>query len=244
MISKILGLSENLAGVTLLAFGNGSPDLFTSLSNISKDDTELMYTQLIGGSTFVTGFVIGIIMIIRPGHIPPRTYVRDVLFFLAAAIFISNSTHDQGYTLIEGIITVGIYFLFLSTVIIDHFYMKRQIKNILEHKDEKTNEEKEEMEKRAEDLESILDFQIRSRKDSSLIINDEEIIEKVIVPEKLTVGANKFLWKKFVQTITPISRSEWIESNWFERIFMILQVKIFYFNNRPCAAEKNFEFPS
>jgi sodium/potassium/calcium exchanger 6 len=224
VISKLLGLSENLAGVTLLAFGNGSPDLFTSLSNISKDDTELMYTQLIGGATFVTGFVIGIIMIIQPCRIPPRTYVRDVLFFLTAAIFISSSTHDQGYTLIEGILTVSIYFLFLSTVIIDHLYMKRQMKHIREHKDQRPTEERQELEKKAEDLESILEFQIRSRKNSSIIINDEEIVERIIVPAKLTVGANKFLWKKFVESITPISKNNWIKSNWFERVYMILQV--------------------
>lgn len=187
-----------------------------------------MYTQLIGGATFVTGFVLGMIMIIRPSHIPPRTYIRDVLFFLTAATFISNSTHDQGYTLIEGIITVSIYILYLGTVIIDHFYMKRQMKNILEIKEAKTSEEREELEKKAEDLESILDFQIKSRKDSSIIIDDVEIIENVIVPEKLTVGANEFLMKKFLQTIMPIKRSEWIESNWFERIYMILQVKLIH----------------
>lgn len=182
-----------------------------------------MYTQLIGGATFVTGFVIGIIMIIRPGRIPARTYVRDVLFFLVAAVFISNCTHDQGYTLIEGIITVSIYFLYLGTVIIDHFYMKRQIKSFRENKERKRVEEKEEMERRVGDLESIVDFQIRSRKDSSLIIQEEDL---VIVPNVLTASANKNLMKKFVESITPISKEAWIEANWFERIFKIFVVSL------------------
>lgn len=47
VLSKILRMSENLAGVTLLAFGNGSPDILTSLSNLDGD-TELMYCELMG----------------------------------------------------------------------------------------------------------------------------------------------------------------------------------------------------
>ena len=31
-ISKTLGLSQNIAGVTLLALGNGAPDIFSSLA--------------------------------------------------------------------------------------------------------------------------------------------------------------------------------------------------------------------
>lgn len=42
-----MGLSENLAGVTLLAFGNGSPDIFTALSDYEAD-TELLYAELLG----------------------------------------------------------------------------------------------------------------------------------------------------------------------------------------------------
>ena len=204
----------------MLAFGNGSPDIFTSLANISKDDTELMYTQLIGGATFVTSFIIGIIMIIRPCHIPARTYVRDVLFFLLAAIFIDNSTHDQGYTLVEGIITVSIYFLFLATVVIDHFYMKLQIKNIRRNTIiEKKIEVKEELLRKAESLESILDFQVKSRRDSTVVIDHHSMI---IVPKTLTANPNENLMRKFWKSINPVCKESWIKGNILEKLFMIL----------------------
>lgn len=219
MLSKLLGLSENLAGVTLLAFGNGSPDLFTSLSNITNSNTELMYTQLIGGATFVTGFIIGIIMIVRPAKIPARTYVRDVLFFLGAAIYISNSTHDQGYTLIEGIITVGIYFVFLGVVIIDHFYLKRQIKHIREHPNTLTTIEE------LSDLESIAEFQIRSRVDSTIIVPIEMFHVETV---KTTEGANKGLIEEFIKTVLPINKEKWTDGNCLQKFFMIVTVSAFY----------------
>lgn len=47
VLASAMGLSENLAGVTLLAFGNGSPDVFTALSDWNGD-TELLYAELFG----------------------------------------------------------------------------------------------------------------------------------------------------------------------------------------------------
>jgi sodium/potassium/calcium exchanger 6 len=44
----VLGLSENLAGVTVLAFGNGSPDIFTSLVGAPRGRSELVFGELIG----------------------------------------------------------------------------------------------------------------------------------------------------------------------------------------------------
>ena len=39
-ISKHLKISQSLAGVTLLAFGNGAPDVFSSLSAASSVDSD------------------------------------------------------------------------------------------------------------------------------------------------------------------------------------------------------------
>lgn len=47
VLSEVMGLSENIAGVTILAFGNGSPDIFTALANYDGD-SELIYAELLG----------------------------------------------------------------------------------------------------------------------------------------------------------------------------------------------------
>ena len=38
-ITEITGISESLAGVTLLAFGNGAPDIFASIASASSNTT-------------------------------------------------------------------------------------------------------------------------------------------------------------------------------------------------------------
>lgn len=37
VISRTLGISQNIAGVTFLAFGNGAPDIFSSLAGFTQN---------------------------------------------------------------------------------------------------------------------------------------------------------------------------------------------------------------
>ena len=47
VLAEVMGLSQNLAGVTILAFGNGSPDIFAALANYNGD-TEMLISELLG----------------------------------------------------------------------------------------------------------------------------------------------------------------------------------------------------
>ena len=38
VMSQVLHLSQNVAGVTLLALGNGSPDIFSAFAAINQDE--------------------------------------------------------------------------------------------------------------------------------------------------------------------------------------------------------------
>ena len=38
VMSQVLRLSQNVAGVTLLALGNGSPDIFSAFAAINQDE--------------------------------------------------------------------------------------------------------------------------------------------------------------------------------------------------------------
>lgn len=62
-ISKRLGISESLAGVTLLAFSNGAPDVISSISaGSSFDAVPLIIGALFGGGIFVTTLVAGTVI--------------------------------------------------------------------------------------------------------------------------------------------------------------------------------------
>lgn len=222
-------MSENLAGVTLLAFGNGSPDIFASLSNTSGD-TELVYSELIGAAVFVTGFIAGIVILIRPFKVVERNYVRDVLFFLFAIVLISNCIHDGGYSLTEGICTVMIYVAYLAVVIFQHFQMKRKAQKIRKLSAVIENvESAAEIIRIAENLEDITEIKIHCRKDSSIIL-DKDILE--MFTREFSGGANENLFNKFLKSISLIEQHDWNEAGWVMKFLMTLKVEKIRISNK------------
>lgn len=85
IISKTLKMSQNVAGVTLLAFGNGSPDIFSAIAGINQGKTEMVIGGLIGGGIFVTTVVAGSIFLTQNFGMMKRPFLRDVFFYMIAA---------------------------------------------------------------------------------------------------------------------------------------------------------------
>ena len=78
--------SENLVGVTFVAFGNGAPDIFGALAALDggRPEPGLAFGALFGAGIFVTTVVVGAIAIINPFHPMERPLLRDVIFYIIA----------------------------------------------------------------------------------------------------------------------------------------------------------------
>ena len=100
------GLSDSLAGVTLLAFGNGAPDVFSSISAASDSngdgvaDVNKSVSILLGGTFFITCVVVALSTRasnlnedpngapIRQIKVTPRFFIRDVVFYLITCVYL------------------------------------------------------------------------------------------------------------------------------------------------------------
>ncbi|ODV64146.1 uncharacterized protein ASCRUDRAFT_83999 [Ascoidea rubescens DSM 1968] len=80
-ISKFLQLNENITGLTLLALGNGSPDIFSTFTAMKIGSGSLAIGELIGAAFFIVSVVIGSLAILKPFKIYKKTFLRDVIFF-------------------------------------------------------------------------------------------------------------------------------------------------------------------
>ena len=73
-ISKLLRLRPDVAGVTLLAFGNSAPDCFTglavALSHPDELDYSLMLSYTAGATLFIMTVVVGLIVWIAANRAP------------------------------------------------------------------------------------------------------------------------------------------------------------------------------
>jgi sodium/potassium/calcium exchanger 6 len=125
-IARMLGMSESLAGVTLLAFGNGSPDVFSTFAAFRTHAASLAVGELIGAACFITAVVSGSMALIRPFAVARKSFVRDVSFFLVAAAFSMGFIVDGKLHLWESLTMVGFYLFYVAFVVGWHWWISQR----------------------------------------------------------------------------------------------------------------------
>ncbi|PBP25764.1 putative sodium/calcium exchanger protein [Diplocarpon rosae] len=128
-IASILGMSESMAGVTFLAFGNGSPDVFSTFAAMSSHSGSLAVGELIGAAGFITAVVAGSMALVREFKVGKKTFVRDVGFFIVAASFSIVFLADGALHLWECCVMVSFYVFYVVTVVAWHWYLGRRRRN-------------------------------------------------------------------------------------------------------------------
>ncbi|GAB7359344.1 hypothetical protein MBLNU230_g5995t1 [Neophaeotheca triangularis] len=125
-IAAILGMSESMAGVTFLAFGNGSPDLFSTFAAMTTNSGSLAIGELIGAAGFITTVVAGSMALIRPFRVSRKAFVRDVGFFVVAAAFSMVFLSDGKLRLWECLVMVAYYCFYVAVVVAWHWWLGKK----------------------------------------------------------------------------------------------------------------------
>ena len=120
-IATILGLSESLAGVTFLAFGNGSPDVFSTFAAMGSNSASMAFGELIGAASFITGVVAGSMALVREFRVDKSTYARDICFFIVAVSFTMFFLADGELRFWECCLMIGYYIIYVATVVFLHW---------------------------------------------------------------------------------------------------------------------------
>jgi solute carrier family 24 (sodium/potassium/calcium exchanger), member 6 len=124
-ISAILGLDENVAGVTFLALGNGSPDVFSTFSAMKAGSGGLAIGELIGAATFIVSVVVGCMALIKPFKVNRGPFLRDVGFFTAAVVLLLTVLFDGIIKVWEAGLLVLLYVSYVAVVVVTSMYAKR-----------------------------------------------------------------------------------------------------------------------
>ena len=92
----------DIAGVTLLAFGNGAPDVFSSIAAFSSGVADTGLNELLGGTAFVSTVVVGCVSIASRVDVDAWAFARDGSALLAALLLLlvlSKVQHDSDHFL-------------------------------------------------------------------------------------------------------------------------------------------------
>jgi sodium/potassium/calcium exchanger 6 len=130
-ISTLLGLSESLAGVTFLAFGNGSPDVFSTFAAMGSNSGSLAVGELIGAAGFITSVVAGSMAFVRPFKVAKKSFIRDIGFFIVATGFSLFFLYDGKLHLWESVAMVALYIFYVIFVVTWHWLLTRRRKRRL-----------------------------------------------------------------------------------------------------------------
>lgn len=136
-ISDYLRLSPNVAGVTLLALGNGSPDLSSIIIGVVRGSEGIGFGSPAGGGLFVTSFVYGCVCLLATFRLARRPYVRDVCFYLFAVCFALFLVIRRKVYIWESIFMILAYVFYVVVVIAGRFFNQRFVKKFIKKRKEK-----------------------------------------------------------------------------------------------------------
>ncbi|VDN99650.1 unnamed protein product [Rodentolepis nana] len=119
-LARSMHMSQNLAGVTLLAFGNGAPDVFSAVTAITTGNPEapdegLGLGFLMGSGLLVNTVTAGLIMIIRPFATNRRPFIKDVIFYMSAVSWSAVILIRRSIKLSDSIGFIMLYILYVIT---------------------------------------------------------------------------------------------------------------------------------
>ncbi|CAN1232776.1 Cation/calcium exchanger 5 [Linum perenne] len=116
-LANHLNLSPSMGGVTLLALGNGAPDVFASLAAVRSGQYRTGFGAILSAGTFVSAFVVGFVAIYAaPFSVDPGSFVRDVGFYLVAAMSLFYVYLSGEITFWQAAGFVGFYVFFVGIV--------------------------------------------------------------------------------------------------------------------------------
>ncbi|KAJ2271221.1 hypothetical protein J3F81_003558 [Coemansia sp. RSA 371] len=125
-LAKLLHLPESLAGVTLLALGNGAPDLSSTYSAVRAGSAALAIGQIVGSAAFIVSVVVCATTLAVPVYKVSRlSYLRELCFFVATVSMVAIIVLSERLTQTMAVFMVALYAAYVLTVVITAYYEEK-----------------------------------------------------------------------------------------------------------------------
>lgn len=123
-ISNWLHLLDNVAGLTILAMGNSSPDILSNFKAMNVGEGNLAILELIGASFFINTIVIGCMAITHPFKLPKHLVVRDMVMFVLINCMILVSLVNNYISMVNCIALFSCYVIYVIYIIVNHSILR------------------------------------------------------------------------------------------------------------------------
>lgn len=119
-VARIIGISEKVIGITIIAVGTSLPELATSAVAAFKRKTDIAVGNVIGSNIFNIFLVLGTTSLIAPlAPVQPVNVDIFITIFASLMLFIVTITFKQHIVdRIEGVIFIAIYGAYITYLLI------------------------------------------------------------------------------------------------------------------------------
>lgn len=120
-IAERLNVSDLVIGLTVVAFGTSSPELFVNIIASSKGSTDIAIGNVLGSNIANVFLILGVSSIIYPLSVTKGTVWKEIPFSLLAALILGFMANDRlidnrpfsSLTRIDGLILLSFFTIFL-----------------------------------------------------------------------------------------------------------------------------------
>ncbi len=117
-MASVLGVSERVIGITVLALGTSLPELVTAIVASIKKETDLALGNLMGSNIFNILSILGITSLIQDIHVSPVIIHHDMTVMLGITLLILPLMfYKRTMGRFAGVVLVSIYIIYTYTVI-------------------------------------------------------------------------------------------------------------------------------
>lgn len=121
-IATMLGVSDLVIGLTIVAIGTSLPEMVASVLSVLKNEADLAIGNIIGSNMFNTLAVLAMPALLAPGTFDASILSRDlpVMFAFTAALFVvAFSMKGKGkVTRIEGGLLLSVFCAYLTVLVL------------------------------------------------------------------------------------------------------------------------------
>lgn len=118
-IATMLGVSQKMIALTVVAFGTSLPELVTSIVSTRKGEQEILVGNIVGSNIFNIGIVLGLPVALFGGVSATGFNIIDLIVMIVAAILLFIfSFKDRKIDKLEGIIMLMFFIVYYTFVII------------------------------------------------------------------------------------------------------------------------------
>ena len=117
-ISKYLGVSEDLIGLTIIAVGTNLPELVTSVVAVRKGESDIAIGNLIGTNIFNIFLILGLSATINPITISKNSFIDIIILGITSFIVYIFIQRRKDINRYEGITMVLLYIIYIIYVVV------------------------------------------------------------------------------------------------------------------------------